>query len=289
MGEPSEKTFLWKNLEIKHMKIYLGPAGVPISSKGRSTTDGLKMVAELGLNAMEIEFVRGVNMSIALAKEAGKLAKELEILLSVHAPYYINLCNPQKVTDSKKRIFDACERAHYLGAWVVVFHPGYYGASKESAFDHVLSACEDMNETIEKKGWNVMLGLETTGKTSQFGTLDENIAIHKKIKNCIPVIDFSHIFARNMGKVDFEEIFEKMQSIKLSRYHAHFSGIEYTNKGEKRHLTIDSKKPDFKKLAESLLRSKIGDITIISESPILEQDSLKMREILKDVGYVWKK
>ena len=268
------------------MKIHLGPAGVPITSKGSSTLDGIRRVAELGLDAMEIEFVRGVHMSNDLAKQAGKLAKDLGILLSVHAPYFINLCNPEKLEASKKRILDSCERAHHLGAWIVVFHPGYYGGfSKDKAFEYVEKACEEMNEVVEKKGWDVKLGLETTGKVSQFGTLEENIGIHKKIENCVPVVDFAHLFARSGGHIDFGNVLKKLESLHLESYHTHFSGIEYTDKGERNHLTIDHKKPDFEELAKSLMKSKIKEMTIISESPILEKDSLKMKKVLESLGY----
>lgn len=272
------------------MRIFLGPAGIPLTSKGSSTVDGIKRVAELGLNAMEVEFVRGVHMGIPLAKEAGKVAKDVGVLLSIHAPYFINLCNPEKLAASKKRILDSCERAHHLGAWVVVFHPGFYGSlDKAKAFEYVLEACKDMDEKIAKEGWGVKLGIETTGKSSQFGTLDENIEIHKKIKNCIPAVDFSHIFARNVGRIDFAETLKKMEALNLANYHCHFSGIEYTVKGERNHVTIDHRKPDFAQLAKSLLRTKIKNITIISESPILEKDSMRMVEILQKEGYQWKK
>jgi len=271
------------------MKLFLGPAGIPVAAKGSSTLDGIKRVAELGLNAMEVEFVRGVHMSNTLAKQAGKVAENLNVILSVHAPYYINLCNPEKVSASQKRILDSCERAHHLGAWVVVFHPGYYGLSKEKAFEAVLKACGEMDAKIKKEGWDVKLGLETTGRASQFGTLDENIAVHSKIKNCVPVVDFSHIFARNVGRINFDETLEKMAGLKLPRYHCHFSGIEYTAKGERHHLTLEHRKPDFKDLAKSLLKSGLKEMTLISESPVLEQDSLRMKEILKEMGYAWKK
>jgi deoxyribonuclease-4 len=272
------------------MKLFLGPAGIPVTAKGSSTVDGIRRVADLGLNAMEVEFVRGVHMGNALAKQAGKVAEELGIVLSIHAPYYINLCNPEKVGASQKRILDSCERAHHLGAWIVVFHPGFYGTlAKDKAFEYVLEACDEMNKKIAAEGWEVKLGLETTGKPSQFGTLDENIAIHRKIKNCVPVVDFSHIFARNVGRINFDETLEKMAGLKLPRYHCHFSGIEYTAKGERHHLTLEHRKPDFKDLAKSLLKSGLKEMTLISESPILEQDSLKMKGILKEMGYAWKK
>ncbi|MCX6817307.1 MAG: TIM barrel protein [Candidatus Aenigmarchaeota archaeon] len=272
------------------MHIFLGPAGIPLTTKGPSTVDGIRRVAELGLNAMEVEFVRGVHMSIATAKEAGVVARDANVVLSIHAPYFINLCNPEKAAASKKRILDSCERAYHLGAWVVVFHPGFYGAlEKTKAFEMVLSECEAMNETLLANGWDVKLGLETTGKPSQFGTLDETMAIHHKIKNCIPAVDFSHIFARDAGHIDFHEVLKKMEALGMDRHHCHFSGIEYTMKGERRHLTIDSNQPDFPALAKGLLKTKIRNITIISESPVLEKDSMKMLEILKQEGYAWKK
>jgi len=275
---------------IKNMHIFLGPAGIPATAKGASTADGIRRVAEMGLNAMEVEFVRGVHMSIATAKDAGVVASDAGVLLSIHAPYFINLCNPEKAAASKKRILDSCERAHHAGAWIVVFHPGFYGTlEKTKAFEMVLEECENMNETLLANGWDVRLGLETTGKPSQFGTLDETMAIHRKIKNCVPAVDFSHIFARNAGHIDFHEVLKKMEALNLERHHCHFSGIEYTAKGERRHLTIDHNQPDFSVLAKSLLKTKIKNITIISESPALEKDSMKMLEILKQEGYAWKK
>ncbi len=271
------------------MKIFLGPAGIPLASKG-PTAEGIRKVAELELNAMEVEFVRGVHMGIPAAKEAGKVAKDQGILLSVHAPYYINLCNPEKAADSAKRILDSCERAHHLGAWVVVFHPGFYGKlEKAKAFEAVLQELVKVNDRISNEGWDVRLGMETTGKVYQFGTLDEIIAVHQKIRNCIPVVDFSHIFARNVGRIDFAEVLGKMESLGLASHHCHFSGIEYTVKGEKNHVPIDRKMPDFRELARSLMKSGIGNITIISESPVLEKDSFRMRDMLSEEGYEWKR
>jgi deoxyribonuclease-4 len=268
------------------MKIYLGPAGIPTVSKGGSTLDGIKTVKDLGLNSMEIEFVRGVKMGNDLAKQAGKLAKDLNISLSIHAPYFINLCNPAKSEESEKRILQSCERAFYLGAKTVVFHPGYYGGlAKEKAYQLVKKSCSFMASYIKNKGWDVFLGLETTGKVSQFGTLDENIRISQEVKGCVPVVDWSHIFARNVGKINYREVIQKLEDLGFDHYHTHFSGIEYTIRGERNHMIIDHNKPPFKPLAEALLKSKLKSITIISESPILEQDSLKMKKIFESLGY----
>lgn len=277
------------------MKIWLGTAGIPVGCKERSTLDGIEYVREIKLEAMEIEFVRGVKMSLDVAKQCGKLAKKLGIRLSVHAPYFINLCSleKEKIEASKKRILDSVERAHLMHADVVVFHPGYYGKLDEKeSYEKVKQACEDLIDTMKGKGWkNVRLGLETTGKVSQFGTLNENIEIAREVKGCVPVIDWAHIYARNAGKIDFTEIFSKISTLKLKHLHTHFSGMEFrsigvTGKGnERRHLNIkDGAKPDYEPLVKEILKRKI-DITLISESPNLEGDALYMKKMFEKHGY----
>jgi deoxyribonuclease-4 len=276
------------------LKVWLGPAGVPISSKEKSTISGIKTVSDLGLDAMEVEFVRGVKMSLEMAREAGELSQRLNIRLSIHAPYYINLCSveKEKVIASKQRIIESVKRAHAMNADIVVFHPGYYQRlSKEEAYHKVKKACEDMRDVLKEKGISdVGLGLETTGKVSQFGTLDEIIQICKELKYCSPVVDWAHLYARAAGKINFSDIFDKVSLLKLDHLHTHFSCIEFSSvdmKGmgnERRHLTLNTKKPDFEPLVKEILKRKI-DITLISESPILEQDALIMKKMFERHGY----
>lgn len=274
--------------------IYLGPAGVPISSKDRSTLGGLKRVAELGLNAFEVEYVRGVFMSNEVASEAGKLAKELGISLSVHCPYFVNLCSTdkKKLEASKKRILDSVERAYHMGAHIAVFHPGYYGSlTPDAAFEAVETACLDMLDRMKSMGTKgVALGHETTGKVSQFGTLDEIVDLCKSARGCEPVIDFAHLWARKAGKIDYAEIFEKLKPLKLKHLHSHFTSMEWVpakiegQGNEKRHLPIEFDRPPSQPLAEEILKRKLN-ITLISESPILEQDSLAMKKIFEKLGH----
>ncbi len=271
------------------MKVYLGPAGVPTICKERSTIAGIRTVSELGLNAMEVEFVRGVKMSLEAAKEAGENAKELNVKLSVHAPYFINLCSPdnKKVENSKKMILDSAERAEAMEAEVVVFHPGFYGKlSPLEALEKVKEGCSDLNDRMRSLGIRkVKLGLETTGKQSTFGSLDEIIEICKKVKNCVPVIDFAHIYARQGGIIDYSKIFDSLKPLKLKSLHTHFTCVEFSSAGigrgnERYHLELKAKKPDFEILAKEIIKRDF-EITIISESPVLEQDSLKMKEIIE--------
>jgi deoxyribonuclease-4 len=275
-------------------KIFLGPAGNCVSAEDRTTAGSLKHLAQLELNAQEIEFVRSVYLNSKAAEEVGNLAKELGIRLSVHAPYFINLSSTDKkvVEASKKRIFDSVARAGEMHAEVVVFHPGYYsGLPPENAFEAVKQACEDLADRMKSHGIkNVLLGLETTGKVSQFGTLEENIEISRKVSRCVPVLDPAHLFARNGGRIDYPEMFEKMKPLKLSHIHMHFSSVKWrpakaTGKGnEWYHMEIKNNQPPFEPLAKEILKRKL-DITIISESPVLEQDSLRMKEIFQKLGH----
>jgi deoxyribonuclease-4 len=268
------------------MKIFVGTAGIPGSSPERTTAGGIRRVAQMGLHSMEVEFVRGVNMSPALAAEAGKVAGKAGVRLSVHAPYYINLCNPEKAKDSMKRIMESCHRGHLMGAEVIVFHPGYYGKlSKEDALGRVSGACGEMAAALEDNGFSVKLGLETTGKTSQFGTVDEILSICGENRHCVPVIDWSHLFAKYQGKVDFGSVLTKVTDAGYGRLHTHFSGIEFTEKGERRHLRIDSRQPDFMEVAKVILAGGLHEINIICESPAPDQDALAMKNMLEGLGH----
>jgi deoxyribonuclease-4 len=264
------------------LKIKLGPAGSP----KKSTIEGIEFVKKVGLQALEVEYVRGVHMSLELAKQVGELAKKLNIKLSVHAPYFINLSSKEKkkIEESKKRIFMSCERAGLMGAKVVVFHPGYYmEQDKKQVFSMIKDACDDLvKEMHEKNIKNVNLALETSGKVNSFGTIQEIINICKHNKRCIPCIDFAHIYAYNKGKIDYSDVFDLFKILKLEHYHCHFSGIQFSEKGERNHINMS--KPDFNELAREILKRKLN-ITIISESPITYLDSLKQKKILNSLGY----
>jgi deoxyribonuclease-4 len=270
-------------------KVWIGTAGIGVGAKDRSTIGGIKYASELKLNALEIEFVRKVYLNKKAAEEAGKVAKELGVKLSVHAPYFLNLCSEKKQTveASKKFILDSLDRAEAMGAEVVVAHVAYYsGLNEKEAFEKVKREIEDIFDRAKAQGIKkAMLGLETTGKKSQFGTLDECIGIVKEIKNCCVVIDWAHIFARQGGKIDFKEIFDKVLELKPKHLHTHFSGIEFGNKGEKKHLNLtEGAKPNYEPLVKEILKRKV-DITLISESPNLENDALLLKKLFEKNGY----
>ncbi|MBW3016746.1 TIM barrel protein, partial [Candidatus Woesearchaeota archaeon] len=182
----------------------------------------------------------------------------------------------KKIEASKSRIMTSCERGHYLGANVVVFHAGFYQKkTKEETYNIINEALVDLQKRIKEKGWKVKLAPETTGKRSQFGNIDELLQLRKDIRTEL-CVDFAHLKARE-GKIDYDEIFAKIKKAKIPHLHCHYSGIEYGEKGEKRHLVMKDK--DIKELLKAVIKHK-QDCTIISESPVTWKDSLKMKMIL---------
>jgi deoxyribonuclease IV len=260
-------------------KIFLGPAGSP----SKSTLEGVSKVNELGLQAMEVQFTHGVRMGLGLAKQIGEEQKRHRTSLSIHAPYYINLLSedPEKMSASKKRILDSCERGHYMNAGKIVFHPGYYRSiSKEEAHNEMKKQFKEMISVIKKNKWEVELAPETTGRSSQFGTLEETLKIAEDMKTSF-CIDIAHLYARNHGHINYKELFDLLE--KYDHVHFQFACVEYGKGGEKKHLVLGNH-PDFKEFAEYLLKSNIN-ATIICETPLTWQDSLNMKKILQKMGH----
>lgn len=256
--------------------IRIGPAG----TSGLGYEEGLQKCKGLGLTCLECEFTYGVRIKNDEAKKVGALAKKLGISLSVHGPYYINLNSEErpKVHASKTRILQSCERGHYLGAKYIVFHAGFYQKQdREGTYQDIKKEIVDLLKTIKKKKWNVILAPETTGKASQFGDVDELLRLRKETK-CSLTVDFAHVKARNNGKIDYDELFKKIKGI--GHIHAHFSGIEWTAKGERRHLITEAK--DIKELLKYMKRYKV-DVTIINESPDPFGDCVKTRKVLGEL------
>ena len=213
------------------------------------------------------------------AEKIHELNKKLGLILSIHAPYYINLNSKEKskTEASKKRILKCLEIGTILGVRYVVFHPGFYqGMSKEETYSNIKEQIEKIMLEAGVKKYTPELAPETTGKESQFGSLDELIKM-KKETGCSLCIDFSHLKARCNGKISYEEIAEKIAKAKLGHIHCHFSGIEYSEKGERRHLLTEKK--DIEELFKALKKYKI-DCTIINESPNPLQDAIKMKKLL---------
>ncbi|MGM5483073.1 MAG: TIM barrel protein [Nanobdellota archaeon] len=241
---------------------------------------GIPHIAMQGLSAMEVEFTYGVNMSEKKALEIKNLAKKNNIKLSVHAPYYVNLASPEKhkVKASVERILKSSRIAELLGAHYVVFHPGFYQKLEpKEVYDLIKCQIILLQESLREEGLRVKLAPETTGKISQFGSLEELMQLHKET-GCHVCVDFAHLKARNQGEIDYNEVFEKLKP--LNYIHAHFSGIQWGEKGERKHiLTTEDVIQPFLEAAK-----KSGfDMTVINESPSPVEDALKMKRIFEAI------
>jgi deoxyribonuclease-4 len=272
-------------------KIFLGTAGVPFSAKKGTTIDGVKAIRDLSLNAMEVEFVQGVRMKRETAQETGRIAKELGVRLSVHAPYFINLCSSEKekVEASKQRILDTADRAEAMGADAIAIHAAFYGKLKPEECYEMVKA--EIGEVIDKARENgihdVKFGIETMAKETALGTLDEVIGLSKEVKGVIPYIDWAHTFARQGGKIDYKQIIDTLvKELGLVHINSHFESLKL-NKGKyvDVHVPIEANAPPFDQLAETLVKDDRISITLICESPELERDALKMKAVLEKYGY----
>ncbi|PIV68695.1 MAG: hypothetical protein COS08_06135 [Euryarchaeota archaeon CG01_land_8_20_14_3_00_38_12] len=268
------------------MKILFGPAGIPLSCKGRTILDGIIDTRKLGLDVMEIELLR-VDANIGDIDKIKKASREHNVKLFMHAPYYINLSgNKAEVEKYIEIIKESGVLASHLGAEILIVHPGMYHKSKKESMESIASSIRRLRDSFSDRGLKCRIGIETSGKQGLFGTVDEIVTVCKRVKGIIPVINFAHIHARGNGclktKEDFQQIFDKLKPLNLKSYYTHFSGVVYEN-GDEVELT-PMKKSDlkFEPLAECILTNKY-DIIIISGSPLLEHDAIYMRLILDRV------
>ncbi|MCX8194500.1 MAG: TIM barrel protein [Candidatus Micrarchaeota archaeon] len=271
-------------------EVRFGPAGIPIGSPEPSTAGGISYCRQIGLGAMEVEFVHGVGIGNEAAQKAGGIAKELGVRLSCHAPYYINCCakEEKKIERSIQHIVSSARAAQLLGASPVVIHTGHYMGRAPPECKKIVyetyRRCFEIMDSLRIKG--VALGAELTGKKSAYGSLEEivDLSEHFGIGRLVPVVDYAHYHAREKRlekKEDYAAILsfiEKRLGAKASKnFHCHFSGIAFGEKGEKNHLPIESGSPPALPFLEALAENGWEGV-VVCESPLLEEDALKMQE-----------
>ena len=276
-----------------------GPAGVPPMFRlmGATTFDVPKLLREEGLDAFEYEAVQwGQKPQIKQenARQLSEAVKKSDVRLSMHGSYYINLAGKNEVVEASKRRLIACATAaDWMGAYVVVFHTGFYGLfEKEFAFKTCLDAIKEIKVEMQNLGLKVKLGPEVMGRKFQVGSLDEILTINQQVEDTQLVIDWGHLHARGLGALkkveDFRAIAEKVEqqlgTEALRSMHCHFSAIEFNSQGEKEHHTLDEKRygPDFRMLAEVIADFQMHP-TMICETPNLDVDARKMQATLKEV------
>ena len=258
-------------------KIIFGPAGL---GSVKTAIKTLENYHKLSLRACEIAFTYGVYIKNKKdAEKIKKIAEQLNIKLSIHAPYWLNLNSKDKdkTKKSKERILECCKVGTWLGAKLVVFHSGFYSDfSKEQTYENIKKEILDLQKKIKEKKYTPKLAPEIMGKINVFGSIEEISNLVKDTK-CSFCIDFAHILARYKD-YKFNEVKKAFKNNK--EWHVHFSGIEYGEKGEKHHKKTPLK--EWKKLIKELPKNK--KITIINESPFPVEDSLNGLKIYKNLN-----
>jgi len=268
--------------------LLFGTAGIPIGTPDRNTLNGVAFVRKLGLDVMELEFVRMINISKQVAPDVKEVAKKNDVTLTCHAPYYINLSSNEKAKAraSVGRILNSARIAKLCGAFSVCFHAAFYQKSEpEKVYGNVKDAMEEIIETLKDEGNDIWVRPETTGKATQFGSLKEILNLSAELDNVMPCIDFSHLCARENGKVnsysEFSKVLEEVEKVLgrkgLENMHAHISGIEYGEKGERKHLVLKDSEFRYEELLKALKEFKVKGV-VICESPNIEEDALLMQK-----------
>jgi deoxyribonuclease-4 len=268
---------------MKPSRLLFGTAGTPKSSKKRNSISGIERVNERGLGCMELEFVRGVKMGEATAADVREKSQNEEISLSVHGPYYINLNSrePEKIDASIERIYKSSRIGSLCGARNIVFHPAYYHKEdSQKVYDKVYGLLEQLVSRLNDENIEVVLRPETTGKGTQFGSLEENIRLGAELDNVLPCIDFAHLHARSNGAENsYEEFSATLELVEnelgregLDDMHMHVSGIEYSEKGERNHLNLDDSDMNYAELMRALKDFKVKGL-LICESPDNDGDA----------------
>lgn len=258
----------------------------------KSTLQAPAWVKNFGLDAYEYEAGRGVNASDETFVKLGEQAKAVGVALSIHAPYFISLSSveEEKRKGSSRYILDSARALSLMGGETMVIHAGSCAKiSRETAVEYAAEALRYALDRLHEAGlYGCKLGIETMGKVGQLGTLDEVLALCKLDETVVPVIDFGHMNARERGGVfttadDYKRVFDRIAIEKspeaADRLHCHFSKIEYTAGGEKRHLTFEDTVygPDFEPLMEAVRFLGVSPTFICESDGTQAEDALAMK------------
>ncbi len=276
--------------------IKFGPSGnsVAFSEAGFSKSeDSALWVKNKGLSCFEYSFGRGVSLSDERAISIGKAFSDAGVEISVHAPYYINFANPEDEMAEKSYMYimQSAQKVKIMGGKRVVFHPASQGKMKrEQAVDLTEERLRILRDRIYENGFDDLIFCpETMGKIGQIGTVEEITRFCKIDKIYIPAVDFGHINARECGSLKTEKDFlDRLEYMvaelgyeKMKNFHIHFSKIEYSAKGEVRHLTFEDNHygPNFEPLALAIKKLKLEPFIICESAGTQDIDAVKMQHL----------
>ena len=280
------------------MKALFGPAGngeLFYKSGHKASEEMPEFLKNYGLDAYEYQCGNGVRIGEEAAKRIGEAAKNSNIVISLHSPYYINLANPdeEKRQNSINYIIQSMNAVKAMGGNRVVVHSGaLQKMTREEALSHAIDTVRMAVCEADKLGFSdIHMCIETMGKINQLGNLDEVLELCSLDDRLLPTIDFGHLNARTLGGLNsydsFLEIFDKIENKlgndRLKIFHSHFSKIEYTKGGEKKHLTFEDTQfgPTFDYVAEIVYKKNLSPIFICESAGTQIEDALTMKKTLK--------
>ncbi|MEG2988330.1 MAG: TIM barrel protein [Oscillospiraceae bacterium] len=280
------------------MSANFGPAGNSDSfaEQYKSSLDAPAWIANFGLDCYEYQCGKGVNIGEETARKLGDKAKAAGIALSLHAPYFINLANPdpESLLKTIGYITGACQAAQWMGATRVIIHSGaLMKRSREEAMAIAIPALKAVQTACDAAGYeNIALCPETMGKINQLGDLDEVLRLCLADDRLTPCVDFGHLYARSLGADEGEEATAKMLdrmaellgTERAGKFHSHFSKIAFTpNGGEKCHLTFDQEDfgPDPAPLCRQIAARGWSPTIICESAGTQAEDALTMKTIYK--------
>lgn len=272
-----------------------GTVGSPISTpkKPGGSVGAVQQTRLLGLSALELGWVQSVRVSEETCRQIQSTAAQLDVAISVHAPYFINLnADEDEWPKSRQRLMDAAYYGFLAGATDIVFHPGsYFNHPPHLVREKAIQRLAGCVEELKVKQIHVTLRPETMGKSAMLGSLEDTLILSQNLDNVEPCLDFAHLHAR-AGNGSMNTKGEWLQVLKdyqnalgtqaLQRLHIHLSGIEYSLKGEKNHLPL--RESDFA-LSDLFIALKELNCSgrILCESPIMEEDALYMKEVWEEL------
>ncbi len=278
--------------------VYFGPAGLADSFKEQGYKKSIQVadyLAKYGLNTFEYQCGRGVKISQTAAEELGKVLADKNITVSLHAPYFISMSSvdEEKRLNSVNYILQSAEALDRMGGRRIIFHSGSRGKiTRAEAMKKATDTMELMVRAMDEKGFGHMtLCPETMGKVNQLGSLEEVLQLCKVDKRILPCIDFGHLNARDGGiiktKDDYlriiDTIAETLKDERFLYFHSHFSKIEYTVGGEKRHLTFRDNiwGPEFEPLMDVVYENNLSPTFICESAGTQTEDALQMMKYLQ--------
>ncbi len=281
------------------MGITFGPGGNSVSFGKRKFPEELpEYLKSFGLNGYEIECGRGVRIASKTMELLPKLAKENGIYLTLHAPYFISLSSveEEKRLKSVDYILESARAAKAVGAVKIVVHSGSCSKmTRETATELAFDTLKRAQKALDSEGLSdINICPETMGKINQLGTLEEVVTLCKADERFLPTVDFGHLNARTLGGIKvrgdyakmLDYIEDKLGHDRLSAMHIHFSKIEYTAGGEKRHLTFEDTKfgPDYEPLMDELYKRGLSASVICESDGTQAEDASVMKKYYDALG-----